>query len=419
MFPPNPYHPSRDKIYVPCAFAGRGAAYRHLHGHLGDVTAPHAAVFLGGPHIGKSALLWHFGTYFEAQRLGVYVPLAGENTLGEGVLWQLLASAVYAALDRADLTALRVPSPTDAPDDASAQAWFTDIFLPEVLVAVRPHRQVVLLLDDAEALLDEAETVKALSDLLAAQPQFAMALTLMEDYELELPRLQPLVIPTEAYRLGPLPQQATARLLEMSPAFSTNAETRASVQRFSGGQPLLVQWFGYLLHERAELDTNYITADAVKALVPRLLVRADEALREQWSQLSGNERLVLAAASQRLYDNPLRPVPPAAVARWLAETDNLLSETTVRAALRGLEYHHLIHHEGEGVRVTVGLMQTWLVSGKHISQTAPPPRRAWLLALAVALLAALLLWGAMSLLPQQEAAPRPPAPTVTLASPAG
>ncbi len=433
----NPYCPSQDKTYAPCVFAGRTDAYRHLHQHLADETAPHAAVFVGERHIGKSAFLWHFGAFFDPRRIGVYVPLVDLDLQTENALWDGLASAVYQMLARMDLTLHRIPDHPDTDEDApDARTWFAEAFLPEVFTTIRPHRELVLLLDDADVLLDAldaghipADTPEFLSTLLTDNAQLTLALTVDVANELNLDRLRPLADPTHVYRLGYLTAESTQQLMDVSDSVALNPDATATVQRVTGGHPLLVQWLGYLLHEQytpADDDTppdprRAVGAEDVKAQVPALLTRAHALLHAQWQRLTRNERLVLDAVSNQLYRNPLQPVTPAAVERWLVETDYPLGETAVRAALRGLEYHRMVYHEGEGVRLCVGLMQTWLRQNAQMDDERLQrlPRRAWLIAAVVVLAAAAVAWGVLTQVPPPDAPPPDAAPTVTLAEPSG
>jgi len=130
-------------------------------------------------------------------------------------------------------------------------------------------------------------------------------------------------------------------------------------------------------------------------------------------------KLVLTAASQLLYTDPLRAIQSAEIEVWLVETDYPLDTTAINAAVRSLEYRDHITLAPDGLTINSGLWQMWLLEHArlpgHTTRPGLPSNRRILLALvAVALLALLIVALAAS---APDAPPELPAvPTVTLAT---
>jgi len=366
----NPYRPNTDHEYLPSAFAGRSEAYNRINQHFADPTAGQAAAFSGRRHIGKSALLWHFREFFPEQYVGVYVPLRRlqANLMTEFEVMETLASYTRQVLaDRgAPMTAI-----PDEPSGGITRGWFRDAFLPGVFRELRRRGRLVLLLDDADILLARAEEgniavdfFEYLSELLETNAELGMVITLREESEEMAGTLAPLTDIAHIHRLEEMTAEETALLMRIPEEYRLTDEAVAAVHRATGGQPLLSQQVGYALYERAtDPDGTKPLLDEkdVTAVMGWAVEQSHEQFREAWLALSLEERLVLTAVSDLMYERPLDPAPPAQISRWLVRADYPLDATTIRAALRGLEYAHMIHHEGDGARVAAGLLQSWLL----------------------------------------------------------
>ena len=167
-----------------------------------------------------------------------------------------------------------------------------------------------------------------------------------------------------------------------------------------------------------------------------------------------NERLVLTAITDLIFEDPLDKISVPLLQTWLTDTDYPLDTTAILSALRSLEYNEIVTGMPDAIVLTSGLMQTWLLENARLqnknakpasrANTAPIaapfpsgvsapaassrlpslrdiPRRAALILAALMLVAGLLGAGAAMALFGGGSAPAaaqtpPPAPTVTLAN---
>lgn len=371
---PNPYDGD------PLPFAGRRTAYARLHQRLMDPEQASTVVFLGRKGIGKTVLLQNFERDFDETFIGAYSALTADDVASETGWWLLLAQAITAAISQRDLTLLRLAAISPPEDDA--RAWFQTIFLAEILAIIRGHRRLVLLLDDAECLMDALESgqvapesITFLRDLMRETPQLGLALALDAAYEGELARLSPLVKPTDVLRLTSLlPGEATELLQKpVRGLYNVPDETAAAINRATGGDPRLVQAFGRRLWWRwqSEPGLNVMTVDDVRTVTPLVYADVDDLLSEYWSGLNTNEQLVLTAFGSLRYDDPLLKIDGSALQNWLIETDFPLDTTAVNVALRSLEYQEIIAQHADGLQLVGELWQTWLVERARTSGDFP------------------------------------------------
>ena len=91
-----------------------------------------------------------------------------------------------------------------------------------------------------------------------------------------------------------------------------------SVFAATGGQPRLIQRFGFHLFQRWEMQPNHttLTQQDVKQITPLVYNQSETELRTVWTETTRNERLVLTAISSLLYADPLlNSVSPAKLKR--------------------------------------------------------------------------------------------------------
>lgn len=425
MHAANPYHPAADDgPYVPSAFAGRTNAYSKINQHLTDTTATQAATITGRRRVGKSALLWHFAEFFPPTYVSVYVPLRATAPTDEAALVMALAEGIDAALAAEPRPPMATLPPLPQPPTLAA---FGTAYLPAALATLRGGQRLVLLLDDIDALLAPIDAGALPADLfvtvsgwIGRHERLGMVVTLGDRAgDAALARLAPLVDLTTAYRLGVLTADEHALLLRIPDEYILTDEAVAAAYRATGGDPLLAQRVGHALYE---LGRETIPADAVRAVLPGVVAAHHEAFRAAWGGLTLNERLVLTAISGLLYREPLAPITPERVNRWLATHGYPLDGTATRAALRGVEYAGLVRVVEDGVVVAAGLLQTWLLQHAQLDPEAATGRSpVWRGALAGAVVMVLIVLGVVA---GREAAVRrdvttadTPPPTVTLENP--
>jgi hypothetical protein len=419
----NPYHP--DDPLAP--FAGRQTEVARIDHYLKDTTAVHALTVLGWRWLGKTALLRRFDALFDDAHIGVYVPLRGVALNHESdLLRAVIETAVQALTDRS-LTLSRLPTP---PDTAFGwHEWFAEAWLPAALHLIRPHRRLVLLLDDAHHWYDRIsaqgwsdETVALLARLLREHPQFKIVLTCAAEREDVLLRLAPLVSPTQVIRLTQLSLDSVRWLLRHPGLYNVMDESINSVHRLTGGHPRLLQRYASAIYayqaEHPEVTT--ITPEIARALTPTVYAQSRADLEAIWDSAGDTEQLVLLAYSRLRYEDPLKPVTAETIAQWLVDSDYPLDLTAVRAALRGLEYREIIALHPPGYELTASLLQTWLLDHTRKATSSRSTglrlRAPVLIGLIILVALALLLLTRLSSTPQPPAdSTPPPGPTVTLA----
>jgi len=424
----NPYHPHPDDGDGAAPFAGRHKAFEFLYQRLTDPAGTESSLILGRRDSGKTALLHHFSRYFDETFLGVYIPLKDTALKAEADWLRLLADGATRALTERNYTLSRLPEFTGAGVDM--RGWLGDTFLPELFSIIRRQRRLVFLLDDADALLNAIaegrlpdDSIAYLHALIGAQPQLGLVLTLDSQFEADISRFSPLIALDAVFRLANLSEDESIWLLTEPAAalYRLTPDAAAAAYRATGGQPRPLQRFGYHLFKRWEAhpDRTTLTPDDVKPVTLTVYAESEADLRAAWDRASRNERLVLTAIISLLYADPLGTITPAGIESWLVETDYPLDGTAINAAIRGLEYQEIAESTAGGIRLTAGLMQTWLLENGRLSGRAPQaearrPGLRWLaLAAAALLVIVLVLVAGQGTTPATTDTPAP-VPTVTL-----
>jgi hypothetical protein len=422
----NPYRPFEDDDVSTGPFAGRLKAFEFLYQQVTNPLGAQTSIVLGRAAIGKTALLRQFNRYFDESFIGVYLALRERRIRSEADLLRALAEEATAALTERNFSLSRL-SETQPPDDA-VRAWFSEDFLPDVFHIIR-KRRLVYLLDDAGTLTQAAADGRLPQDIFAylherlrSSSGLGFVLAMDQRYEDQIPAMSPLVGLTDSFRLSALlPDEAAWLLREpVRGVYHVTDEGVEAANRAAGGEPRLLQNFGYELYQRwlRQPDEIVMQAEDVKQVSTLVARQNDEAFARQWHTRSRNERLALTAITSLVYDDPLGAIAPETVQAWLIDSDYTLDLTSVHAALRALEYDEMIEASASGLRVKTGLMQTWLLDNARMNQSAAPAaggrRLRWAALALLVLLAAVLV-----LIVTQSGAPTAPGeataePTVTL-----
>jgi hypothetical protein len=378
LFPPNPYgtYEREEHPY----FAGREQALSRMHQHIVDTTRSHAITFAGRHRIGKTALLRRFHTVASPAFVSVYIPLQ-EVTLHDELAWLgALSQAITGAL-AAQGQVLDGQNPPPTKPEA-LRGWLVDDYLPTAFRAIRSQRRLVLLLDDAGWLAAAVEARHQPQDCFAflhslLSPQLAIALTIDLRDEDELGRFAPLVQPAGIHRLMSLTPEVSAELLRR-PAdglYDFTDDALAAVHKATGGEPELLQRFGYHLYEVAQAGETHITPQTVKTITSAVYAVSEADFNALWKMLDRDERLVLTALGSLLYDDPLRAISTAMVESWLVQTDYPLDTTAINAAIRSLEYRELVAGTAAGLTISTGLFQKWLLENARLDPGGQPEER--------------------------------------------
>jgi len=420
LLPQNPYRPD---AHAP--FAGRQKAFEHLYERLTTPANMRGCAVVGRQRIGKTSLLLHFHDTFDDTFVGVYLPLQRLTPRDESDLLRALAAGATSALVERNLSIARLADLQ--PDSGDLRGWLADTYFPELFGVLR-RRKLVFLLDDAGWLLrsmDEGRLPENLFSylhgLMKGNHGLGFVLALDARYEDALPHLSPLVGLTDAFRLESLDEADTVWLLRepVRGQYFINDEGVAAAHRATGGRPHLLQRLGaqlYKFWENGDGDRT-LTAEDVKTASATVYRESRGEFEAEWKARSRNERLTLTALTSLILDDPLTPITAEAIEAWLIESDYPLDMTTIRAALRGLEYDEILETEDGGWRVRAGLMQNWLLDHARLETMARPSDTRLLRWAAVAIL--VLLVAALALIVSQgggagQLVVSTPVPTVTL-----
>ncbi|MBZ0302403.1 MAG: ATP-binding protein [Anaerolineae bacterium] len=421
----NPFRPG-DPL---APFAGRQVELARMDHYLKEAAAEGALAFEGQHWLGKSALLLRFNSVFDDQFLGIYLPLRTIDLSSENQLIRAILDGTMRALAGRDITLTRVPEPPA--DIPMLRIWFVETWLPEIFHIIRPHRKLVLLMDDAHVWLDAevgegwpGATFDFFNDLLQQHPQLKILLTIPLEREGDLARLNPLVSPANVLRLTYLSADATGWLLRHPGIYAVTEDAVIAVHRATGGHPQLLQRFAHHIYQyhATHPDAMTTTPELVRTLLPGVYHASTEELASLWTDSTDTEQLVMLAVCRLRYEDPLKTITPEAISDWLVDGEYPLDHVTVNAALRSLEYREVISHRMGGIELTCGLMQTWLLeSTRHAvpsgKRSGPRLRPAVLIAAVAAVVVIALLLINLSHTPQSAATTTArPAPTVTLAN---
>lgn len=379
--PVNPYHSDYHDAsgIVSAPFAGRKDAFARLYARLIDPINTGAILFLGRQHVGKTALLHNANTIFKETAIGVYLPLREANLDTEAYWLLALAQAVTTALVDQGFTLSRL-SQLDPVGDQPRE-WLEVTFLPQVLGAVQG--KLLLMLDDGDCLLLAVRAGRLpldifsyLSSLAQKFQNLRLALTLDSDYESDIDDFAPLVASNDVVRLSNLSADETQWLLQVPVRglYSIPDDCALAVQRLIGGAPGLAQHVGYEFFRRWETypELNVFTLEDVKALTPAIYLYNEADYRAMWERLSANERIVLTAISDLVYNDPLGRLDATAIQGWLVETDFPLDLTAINATLRSLEYRDVLLPTPGGIALSATLMQSWLLDNARLGRRMPP-----------------------------------------------
>ena len=407
-------------------FVGRETVIARLHQHLSN--PPHASVpvVIGRDHIGKTALLNHFQSIIYPDTIAIYLPLQ-QIDLSTDLTWtkSLIQTAIDTLANLGYIPTGIKPAPEE---DTNLSVWFVDELLPATFRAIRSHRRLVLLLDDAEELIKAIKKNQLTHEIVLylnrlRHPQLGIVLTMNVADENSLHMLEPLVDTNSPIRLPVLTEEMCTALIRENQEYAVNDSATEAIFKATGGEPALIQRFGYYLYEQAKAVT---TPQDIRKLIPQVYADCTNQLEQAWNILTSGEKLVLAAISNLHFKDPIAKIDTEAIEGWLIQTDYPLDTTTINAAIRGLEYHELVLGSTSEIKLSSGLMQKWVMENASF---APEPtvssdpiadesasNQTWIIvsAVVVLILALILVFTMNASSPDVDS--ESPLPTVTLAN---
>jgi len=397
-------------------FAGRETELLQIQGTISDPNTPQVIAFSGIPQIGKTTLLQQTRLQASSDYICVYVPLKELSLQREFVWLHSLSELLQDTVAIAGYT----PQPSPTPDTAAdLRDSLRDNILPEIYRVIRPHRVLVLLLDDIGRLLQAIDDSTLPEDTFAylnslIHPQLTIITTFDLQLETELTRFTPLVSQDRVFRLKNLSQENVEQLLTIVlPSSSDTDAITDSVFQITGGIPVLVHAF---VKKITAHSGNVAPSDLQKFA---LQIYEDNLYHFQmiWRLLDRDERLALTAIASLLHAVPRQVIDLNQIEKWLAEADYTTDSTAISVALRGLEYLDVVTGGHAEVEIRASLMQKWLLENARLdnaetTSTQETSRSSLILAGIVGILLLVLLLLVFSTATDDTPIP----PTVTLST---
>lgn len=332
----------------PLPFAGRDEALARIHTQR--LNAPHdPLVVIGRRYIGKTTFLHHLIQTASPHTIGVFLALSTWSYDDEEQVWVTTSQTI---LDRLQVYGITVPPISS---DESARTWFVTIFIPAVIKALR-GRDLLLVWDDAHHLLSDKlpddffETLHTL-----CSPAIQMVFAFETTHEDKIGQFMPFIKPNHQLRLGNLSLAGCETLLRQYHIGLGEAMIQA-IYEATAGLPHLLHHYGAELGQHAD----------IKSLNNAVYERLQDDFLVIWEGRSADEKLVLTAIADLFYDDPLRPIRTSHIASWSTNSDYLLDETAINAALRGLVYDELVILDNHHVRINGDLWRRWLLENARI-----------------------------------------------------
>jgi hypothetical protein len=420
-------------------FFGRDDTFAFIRQNLITGRRAQALAIIGQRGMGKTSVLMQIIHHVEARYLIAYIDLADVRFDEVGGLFAAMADAARQALETAGLSTYRLPPmPTDP--EVDYLQWFSETYLDVTLSAVRGGRRLVFLFDETSRLLDAIDRRdvsedfhSTLSGLLARDDRMDIIFAVDAEDEHRLETFSPLSDPLLHRRLGPLDDSAAEALARQpsAPFYEIDQDAIEGVLTMAGGQPYLLHVVNGLLWERAQarrqrekvIGKGTVTLDDVHAVLRQATDEADPVLRMSWVRSTHNERRALSALTALTNANYGLPVRIEDARLWLLrESDELLDETALAAALRRLEYREVLRSSDSGTYTfTSGLQHQWLVLNgdaqpvSAVSTSARPPVRRMVIPVTLLLSVAVLLALILGRLVATPVSGAQSSPTVTLA----
>lgn len=370
--PGNPFDPTQPTP----PFVGRESLIARVHQHLTGAPVTHALLIVGRRRGGRTTFLRALRARLDDSFIWVDLKLTPSVLASESAFWLMLWEAGKQAAAARGLSVHRLPHWPDDKRASEQRAWLVERGLPELYQLIRPHRRMVITLDNAEPLADAVARGDLPPDFgeaigLMFGPQLGMVLTAHLDAEARMKKLTPLIHPDFTLRLHALTVDGVAELLSYG---RDGAEPgyAAALHRFTGGAPELTLRAAALVHDLSRGE--YYRAEHLRAVLPDLLLWARPGLALLWENLSSDEQAVLVALAYLHFDQPDKPILAEKVEAWLADSEYPLDLTTIFSLLRRLDFVEIIDHAHRDVKIRSGVFEQWIretVRRDHLRLSAP------------------------------------------------
>ncbi len=369
----NPFDPAQPTS----PFAGRDALFARVHQHLTGAPVTHALVILGRRRSGRTAFLRVLRAQLDDSFIWLDLSITPATLTSESAFWLTVWESGKSAAAKRGLSVHRLPHWPDDKPHKEQRAWLLERGLPELYQLIRPHRRLVLVIDNAEPLADAVIRGDLPPDFGEAigrmfSPQLGMILTAHLDAEARMRQLAPLVETDATVRLTALTVEAVAELLT-SGRDRSEAGFALALHRASGGAPELTLRTAALVHDISRGE--YYRAVHIRAVMSDLLLWARPGFALLWENLTADEQAVLTALAYLHFEQPDKPIQAEQVEAWLADTEYPLDLTAIFSLLRRLEFVEIIDHAHRDVRIRSGIFEQWIretVRRDHLRMASAP-----------------------------------------------
>jgi len=275
------------------------------------------------------------------------------------------------------LSVHRLPHWPDDKPVLEQRAWLRERGLPELYQLIRPHRRLVLLIDNAEPLADAVIRGDLPADFSEAvgkmfSPQLGMVISAHLDAEARMQRLAPLVDPDFTVRLPALTLEGVSELLSYG-RDGAEAGFESALHRATGGAPELTIRAAALIHDISRGE--YYRADHIRVVMSDLLLWSRPGFTLLWENLTADEQAVLTALAYLRFNQPDKSIQAEQIEAWLADTEYPLDLTAIFSLLRRLEFVEIIDHAHRDIRIRAGVFEQWIretVRPNHLRMASEP-----------------------------------------------
>lgn len=369
----NPFDPTQPTP----PFAGRDALFARVHQHLTGAPVTQALLILGRRRSGRTAFLRAIRHQVDDSFIWVDLNLTSSTLVSESGFWLMLWENCKAAAATRGLSIHRLPHWPDDKRATDQRIWLIERGLPELYQLIRPHRRLVMVIDNAEPLADAVARGDLPSDFAAAcgkmfSPQLGLILTAHLDAESRMNKLSPLVDPAFTVRLNALTIEGVAQLLTAGRDGAETGYTEA-LYHLTGGAPELTLRAAALVHDLSRGE--YYRAEHLRASMPDLLLWAKPGFALLWENLTADEQAVLTALAYLRFAQPDKPILAEQIESWLTDTEYPLDLTAIFSLLRRLEFVEIIDHAHRDVKIRAGAFEQWIretMRPDHLRLTETP-----------------------------------------------
>jgi hypothetical protein len=374
----NPYAPGTPLRRNSPLFFGRDDLFAFIAGEAPRLAQQHVLIIVGQRRTGKTSALLRLGQHLPPHLLPVYIDCQSLGVLpGLGAFFQDIVWLIADAMQERGF-AIEPPELETLPENPGT--WFQHTFIPAVLRELPSGTQLVLVLDEFEALenlVQDGILPRTLFPYLRHLMQHSHGLSFIFVGTRRLEELTTdywsVLFNIALYKEIDYLEQEAARALitqPVAPALVYDDLALGKIWRLTAGHPYFLQLVCYSLVKRANAQrTGYVTISDVNATVSEMLSLGEVHFAFIWQRSTSAERAILIAVAH-LVDKET-PVRPAELVQALEPFGMALSPALVTRALESLVQRKIMRVVSDGptalYELQLGLVGMWIEQTKSLA----------------------------------------------------